>query len=121
MDNAFKSLVALTCIAVLGAIGWYFYNERQAYLAEQRRAEINAKVDAVEVELLRKQVERQKDAFEMNRLTTGLCGEMAKATIPDAPGAAPKTTEHAADLKLCAKYDRLEAYEKHQLELSGVL
>ena len=98
MDAILKVLVATACVAVIAAVGLYFYKEKKV-------------ID---------QAALQRQAAHMATLDRERCASMAEATIPDSPGKPALTQQFNQDLKLCQSLNLLGAYEEHQLQLAGV-
>lgn len=120
MPKALGALIAVTCIAVLAATGWYLYSERQEYLAAEKKAAADAAQTLRDIERLKATADRLAKAQHIKSLTPELCNRLAVATLPASPGKPPKTNDHIEDLKICDDNGRLGSYERHQLDLSGV-
>lgn len=97
MDGWLKGLVATASLVVIAGGAYFFWREYQAH----ERA-IIARAD------------------KRFSLTTERCNSMAAATIPEKPGMEPRTGLYLEDLKICDDLKRLDAYERHQLDLIGV-
>lgn len=99
MDGWLKGLVATACVVVIAGgayYGWSEYDRKQtAERARQRSVEANVSPEQ--------------------------CQTMATATLPDNPSQPPKTSRYTQELVLCARYGYLATYEKHQLELTGIV
>lgn len=99
MDGWLKGLVAVACLIIIAAGGYYAlgeYNRHQANVGAER-------------------------ATRLANVTPEMCQTMATATLPDNPTQPPKTTIYSQELGDCASAGLLGAYERHQLELAGVL
>lgn len=120
MPKSLATLIALTCVAVLAASGWYLYSERQDYLAQQRREKVSEALTLREIERLKARLDQTRLTARLRSLTVETCNRFATATLPEKPGQPPRTTEHLEELRLCDDNGRLGAYERHQLDLAGV-
>jgi len=99
MDGWLKGLVATACVVVIAGGAYYawseFDREQSVNRASQRAVAANVSPEQ--------------------------CQTMATATLPDNPSQPPKTTRFAQELSACARYGYLATYEKHQLELTGLI
>lgn len=69
MDGWLKGLVAVTCLAVLGAIGWWLWSERQMAIAAEVAAHAEAAATARAEAALRQEADRAAEAaLERERL-----------------------------------------------------
>ncbi len=99
MDGWLKGLVSAACVVVIAGGAYYAWSEY-----EQKQS-----------------VAQSRQAAAAANVSPEQCQVMATATIPDNPSQPPKTSRYAKELALCARYGYLDAYEKHQLELVGVV
>jgi len=99
-----KFLQAVTCLAVLATIGYYFWGEYRTHVA--RQAAYQAKAEAAVTAAMR------DAATEL--AATGRCTALAKA-ITDARGElSPSDLSHA---RLCYTYASLTAFERNSFDL----
>ncbi|WP_421439903.1 hypothetical protein [Agrobacterium tumefaciens] len=98
MDGWLKALVATACVVIIAGGGYYGWNE-------YRIAKVRAAI-----------AERAK----VDRLTKDYCNDIARRTIPEKVGQPVKTNAFIDDLKACDDRSRLDAFERHQLDMIGV-
>lgn len=106
MDGWLKALIATACIVVIAGGGYFAWSEWDAKVTADR---------ATATRIERSAAERKRAS-----LTPTFCNYMANETLPEKPGEPPKTTNYLDDLKTCDSLRRLGAYERHQLDLTGI-
>lgn len=99
-----RVLVAITCLAVLAAIGYFFWSEYRE--SEQRKAAQIARGEQVIRE------EMQKEAARL--ASAGRCTALAKA-VTDSQGKLPSAD--LPDARICYQYGDLTAFERNSFEL----
>jgi hypothetical protein len=99
-----RALVAITCVAVLAAIGYFFWSE---YRVAKRQADD-------ELASANKAEAARLTARAAELVSSGRCTAIAKA-LTDSQGSLPATD--LADARTCAQYGQLTAFERHSFDL----
>ena len=99
-----RVLVAITCLAVLAAIGYFFWSEYRAS-AEQQAAR----------EALAHQAARAANTTAAEKLASaGRCTALAKALTN---GQGKLSAEDLPDARLCYEFAALTAFERNSFDL----
>lgn len=99
MEGWLKALIAGACLVIIAGGALFLVQQWQGHRARNAAAESQAEAE----------------------LTSEKCDRLADMTVPEKPGQPAKTDAFFDDLRTCAKLDNLRSYDRHQLELLGVL
>ena len=116
MTGLLKILIAVACVCVIAACGWYLYSERQLYLAEQKAREIEERITQEQVKRLRAEIDKANKETEARRA-------QAKAAIEEscAVRVPSQSTENLKNLyQQCIKDNDPETMCRNSLNSSAL-